>query len=151
MLFIPSFVWHFFEHSTLLLTSHDLFGLSGQVLTSYDLFGLSNQVASQELAQNQLMIDSSGFPGIDSDQLMTQNVSRFKSTHDSSEKHLIPSRLMIRLWVIPMSGHNVIDLVPARKRWWKTHVWLNIRAIARSNIVKRVQYFKQYIISLKLN
>ena len=29
---------------------------------------------------------------------------RFKSTHDSSEKHFILGRLMIQLWVIPMSG-----------------------------------------------
>ena len=32
------------------------------------------------------------------------SIFRFKSTHDSSKKHLILSRLMIRLWVIPMSG-----------------------------------------------
>ena len=46
--------------------------------------------------------DSSVFPDIDSDRLMTQNASRFflfKPTHGSSKKHLILNRLMIRLWV----------------------------------------------------
>ena len=57
--------------------------------------------------------DSSGFPGIDSDRLITQNASRFfdfKSTHDSSKKQLILSRLMIRLWVIPMFGGERFDM-----------------------------------------
>ena len=60
--------------------------------------------------------DSSGFPGIDSDNSsefprywfsLTLDskcfrIFRFKSTHDSSEEHLILSRLMIRLRIIPM-------------------------------------------------
>ena len=67
---------------------------------------LMTQAAFQELIKNQLMtqLDS---PGIDSHLHMTQSalcIFRFKSTHDSNEKHLILSRLMIRLWVIPMSG-----------------------------------------------
>ena len=36
MLFIPSFVWRFFWHSTLLLTWLTFLGLLTQVLTSYD-------------------------------------------------------------------------------------------------------------------
>ena len=63
------------------------------------------QAVFQELTWNQLMtqVDS---PGIDSDWLKTQcfPVFRLKSTHDSSKKHLTLSRLMVRLWVIPMSG-----------------------------------------------
>ena len=64
--------------------------------------------------------DSTGFPAINSisswlkciPQVLMQIDSwprvlphfLFKSTHDSSENHLILSLLMIRLWVIPMSG-----------------------------------------------
>ena len=65
--------------------------------------------------------DSSGFPGIDSESthdssglpryrfILTHDskcfpIFRFKSAHDSIEKHLILRRLIIRLWVIPMSG-----------------------------------------------
>ena len=70
--------------------------------------------------------DSIDFPGIDSESTHDSSgfprywfrlthdskcfpIFRFKSTHDSSEKHSILSRLMIRLWVIPMSGvRNII-------------------------------------------
>ena len=53
--------------------------------------------------------DSSGFPRYwfrlthDSECFL---IFLFKSTHDSSEKHLILSRLLIRLWVIPMSARQ---------------------------------------------
>ena len=57
--------------------------------------------------------DSSGFPGIVSDWPIDSKCSailRFKSTHDSSEKYLILSRLMIRLWVMFMSGQQWDDI-----------------------------------------
>ena len=63
----------------------------------------------KRLSKNWLRINSwqVDSPRIDSDWIMTQSASpffRIKSTHDSGEKHLTLSRLMIRLWAIPMSA-----------------------------------------------
>ena len=76
---------------------------------------LMTQMAFQELTLNKLMIQMDS-PGIDSDWLMTRSAFPFfwfKSTYDSSEKHLIRSRLMIRLWVMPTSAH------------WTRNIWVS--------------------------
>ena len=108
------------------------------------------QAAFQELTQNQLMtqVDSSG---IDSDWLMTQSASpffRFKSTHDSSEKHLTLSRLMIRLWVMPMSAwlmhHRKKTAYFSRRPMhqessydWPSR-WILKRGIGRLRLIKNI-------------
>ena len=71
----------------------------------------------KQLSRNCFRINSwlkVDFPGIDSDWLMTQDASpffQFKSIHDSSEKHLILSWLMIWLWVIPMSAQILLGKI----------------------------------------
>ena len=76
------------------------------------------QAAFQELTQNQLMtqVNSPGTYWFKlTRDLKCFPIFRFKSTHDSSEKHLILSRLMVRLWVIPLSD-NMLHLL-WRSRW----------------------------------
>ena len=67
---------------------------------------LMTQSTFQELTKNQLMtqVDSTGIDSILTHDSKSFPIFWFKSTHDSSENPLILSRLMIRLWVIPMSG-----------------------------------------------
>ena len=94
-------------------------------ITKTESIQLVTQATFQELTQNQLMTQVD-FPGIDSDWLMTQYfpIFRFKSTHDSSEKYLILSRLMILesypclvprarqvTWVVTLSG-DVTTFLP---------------------------------------
>ena len=86
---------------------------------------LMTQAAFQELTQNQLTSQADS-PGIDADRLMawavflriksnssiTQNANHFFIQINSwlKRKHFILSRLMIRLWVIPMSGYRQVQL-----------------------------------------
>ena len=86
------------------------FGLSTQLLPlKIDLNQLMTEAVSRwiDLTHNSSGFDSSEFPGIDSDRLITQNASRFLDSEQlmtQAEKQLILSRLLIRLWVIPISA-----------------------------------------------
>ena len=66
------------------------------------------QADFQALTQNQLMtqVDSPGIESVLTHDSKCFPIFQFKSTLDLSEKHSILSRLMIRLWVIPMSVRN---------------------------------------------
>ena len=120
------FCWPFSGFHSISLT---FFGLS---LSFADLFWALNWVPWFESGHGSSSItktwvdstrDSSDFPWIDSESTHDSSgfprfcfrlthdskcfpISRFNSTHDSSKKHLILSRLMLRLWVIPMSAHD---------------------------------------------
>ena len=85
--------------------------------------------------------------------------SRFKSTRDSSKKHLILSRLMIWLWVIPMSvSYRTTASVTGEVFWLGLLLWrvglllaatrLKIRDMAHKRLVNsRLQRCKQSVVS----
>ena len=130
-------VWPLFGFSTLVLNSYDLFGLSTQVpsrqIDSNELMTQatslriridsthdSTQVAFQELTQNQLMTQTDSQVLIQIDPWLKMLPEfLFKSTRDSSEKHLILSELMIRLWVIPVW---LLRWALSRKRSYKSTI-----------------------------
>ena len=92
------FRWPIFGHSTKCLHSNQL--MTQAESRRLESIQLMSQATSQELTQNQLMTQVD----CQTDSwLKVLHHFRFKSTHDSTKKHLIISRIMIRLWVIPMS------------------------------------------------
>ena len=114
-----------FWFSTQVLISYDLFWNfeSNAFLTNWYESALGSSSISrrlesiqpclERLSRNRLRINSKTemnsqvFIQIDPF-LPNLPILRFKSTHDSSEKkHLTSSRLMIRLWVIPMSASHI--------------------------------------------
>ena len=136
MLFIPSFAWTFLGIQLYCWLTDDLFWDFHSRLRM-TLFGLSTGVPSRRIDLNHLMTqavsrshelihDLSGFSRnwLRISSWLKWNlrywfrsihhtkclpIFRIKSTHDSTEKkHLILSRLMIRLWDILMCGDALI-------------------------------------------
>ena len=120
------------NYSNQVLISSTFLGFHAMSLTFFGVFDSSawfksaHDSSSASKTWMDSTHDSSGFPGIDSELTMTQVVSPgidsnwlmtqkcfpifwFKSTHDSSEKHLILSRLRIRHWVIPTSADQEVN------------------------------------------
>ena len=121
---ITQFRWPFLGIS---LNFIHLFGASVKCLDSNQLM---TQVVSRRLESIQFMAQAS-FHELTQNQLMTPVASpgrywfwltrdlkcfpifRFESTHDSSEKHLILSRLMILFWFIPVLAFSDVQVLLA--------------------------------------
>ena len=130
MLFIPSFVWPFWAFDFTDNLARPFLGFPFKCWLHMTIFGLcafpknwfESDYGSSSILEtwidsahnssgfpwidSELTHDSSGFSGIDSDWLTTKNASRFFDSNQlmtQVKKHLILNRLMIRLWVIPMS------------------------------------------------
>ena len=108
---------------------------------------LMTQAAFQELTQNQLMtqVDSQVFIHIDSRLKMLPDFS-IQINSWQAKKHLIVSRLLIRLWVMPMSAN--------KKRWIRIanhkDIWINKHhSNDNDSIIKMTERFTRNIILLK--